>query len=183
MIRGVKFIALAATLLLAAGCAVEEQWAQEEPLPPGPTAQPEDPYGPLEGYPEEVVSDQPEEYVEGSSQEALRQPEEAIEEVINPTGASAATTYAELDPYNGGDITLTGVFTHEQKASRGILTLASGLRVAIPHVDQHLHGIDWFKYVGRVCTVDGVIHTYTMDVKGYRREPTLRPTDFLGPGE
>ena len=180
-----RLAALAASILFTAGCAVEEEWAEEEAPPAQEAAEPEpqEPFPPLEGEPEEAASEQPEEFIEGSPEEPLRQPEEAVEEVFEPTGASAATTYAELDPYDGDDITLTGTFTQERKASRGILTLASGLRVAIPHVDQFLHGIDWFRYVGRVCTISGVIHTYVLDVDGYRREPTLRLTDFIGPGE
>lgn len=95
------------------------------------------------------------------------------------SGPSGAREYADLDPYNGETVELTGIFTHE-KATHGILKLASGLKVSLPHADQYLHGDDWLKYVGRICTATGVLYTVTENVDGYRR-PSLFLTGFYGP--
>ena len=102
---------------------------------------------------------------------------------VSVSGPSAARDYSDLDPYNGKEISLTGTFSaRTRRAKFGVITLASGLRVGLPHFDQFQHGNDWFKYEGRVCQADGILHTYTKNIDGYRM-PTLQLKSFSGPSE
>ena len=120
-----------------------------------------------------------------SSGEAIRtsQPSQTPDAMRNVqvSGPSAAREYGDLEPWNGMEISLTGTFrAKDVKAKHGILTLASGLKVSIPHFDQFRIGEDWLKYNGRVCTATGMLHTYTRNIDGYRM-PTLQLTSFSGP--
>lgn len=114
---------------------------------------------------------------------ATSQPNLAPAEMKNVqvSGPSAAREYGDLDAWNGHEVTLTGTFHAKNvRAKHGVLTLASGLRVSIPHFDQFQKGNDWFRFNGRVCQATGVLHTYTRNIDGYRM-PTLQLTSFAGP--
>lgn len=91
---------------------------------------------------------------------------------------SAARDVRELEPWNGQVITVEGIFEHD-RGVHGIVRLASGLRVWLPHFDQHLQGDDWLRYAGRPCSATGVLHTYTRDIDGYRG-PRLELRSFSG---
>lgn len=94
------------------------------------------------------------------------------------TGPSAAKDIHELERWNGQRITLHGTFESD-RATHGIVRLQSGLRVWLPHFDLVMRGDDWLKYVGKPCTVSGVLHTYTKDIDGHRR-PRLDEIEFSG---
>ena len=91
---------------------------------------------------------------------------------------SAAKDARELEIYNGKEITLHGVF-EQDRGIHGIVKLASGLRVWLPHFDLFDRGDDWFRYVGKPCAASGVLHTYTVDADGHRHI-RLEVTDFSG---
>jgi hypothetical protein len=42
-----------------------------------------------------------------------------------------------------------------------------------------MRGDDWLKYVGKPCTVSGVLHTYVKDIDGHR-QPRLDEIEFSG---
>jgi hypothetical protein len=94
-------------------------------------------------------------------------------------GVSAARDVAELETYAGREISIVGRLSHI-RGIHGVLVLRSGLKIYLPHLDQFLRGKDWFKWVGKPCTVTGLLHTYTRDIDGYRG-PSLQLTDFSGP--
>lgn len=94
------------------------------------------------------------------------------------SGPSAAKDAQDLDPWNGKRISLSGTFEND-RAVHGIVRLHSGLRVWLPHFDLVMRGDDWLKYVGKPCTVSGVLHTYTKDIDGHRR-PRLDEIEFSG---
>lgn len=94
------------------------------------------------------------------------------------SGPSAAKEARELDAWNGRRITLTGVFESD-RAIHGIVRLHSGLRVWLPHFDLVMRGDDWLKYVGKPCSVSGVLHTYVKDIDGHR-QPRLDGIEFSG---
>lgn len=91
---------------------------------------------------------------------------------------SAARDVRDLEPWNGKEITLQGTFEHD-RGIHGIVRLASGLRVWLPHFDLYDEGDDWFRYVGKPCAASGVLHTYTVDADGHRHI-RLEVTDFSG---
>jgi hypothetical protein len=82
-------------------------------------------------------------------------------------GLSASTEVAQLEPFAGQEISLLGRLDHI-RGIHGILVLKSGLKIYLPHLDQHLRGRDWFRWIGRPVTVSGILHTYTKDIEGYR---------------
>jgi hypothetical protein len=94
------------------------------------------------------------------------------------SGPSAAKETRDLEPYNGKRITLSGTFESD-RAIHGIVRLHSGLRVWLPHFDLVMRGDDWLKYVGKPCTVSGVLHTYVKDIDGHR-QPRLDEIEFSG---
>ena len=94
------------------------------------------------------------------------------------SGPSAARDAGELNAWNGRRITLTGVFESD-RAIHGIVRLHSGLRVWLPHFDLVMRGDDWLKYVGKPCSVSGVLHTYVKDIDGHR-QPRLDEIEFSG---
>jgi hypothetical protein len=96
----------------------------------------------------------------------------------SPGSPSAARDARDLERWNGQEITVQGTFEHE-RGIHGIVKLASGLRVWLPHFDLFMRGDDWLKYVGRPCAASGVLHTYTVDVDGHR-QVRLDTVDFSG---
>ena len=96
----------------------------------------------------------------------------------SPGTPSAARDVRELEAWNGQVITLDGIF-EQDRGMHGIVRLASGLRVWLPHFDLHLKGDAWLRYVGKPCRVTGVLHTYTRDIDGYRG-PRLDVREFSG---
>jgi hypothetical protein len=110
-------------------------------------------------------------------------PEESREEVFKredtPSGPSASQDVEQLERWSGKNITLTGIFEH-LNFKHGILKLQSGVRVYLPHFDNFMQGDDWFKYIGKKCWAQGILHTYTKNIEGYRG-PSLELNDFSGP--
>lgn len=94
---------------------------------------------------------------------------------------SAAKDVRDLETWNGQEVTLEGIFESD-RATHGVIRLASGLRVWISHFDHFARGDDWLSYVGRPCSASGVLHTYTRDIDGYR-QPRLEVKDFSGTRE
>ena len=94
------------------------------------------------------------------------------------SGPSAAKEVRDLEPYNGQRITLVGTFESD-RATHGIVRLHSGLRVWLPHFDLAMRGDDWLKYVGKPCSVSGILHTYVKDIDGHR-QPRLDDIRFSG---
>ncbi len=97
------------------------------------------------------------------------------------SGPSAARDHGDLEPWSGQDVTIVGVFDHENFKT-GVLTLASGLKVYIPHFDQFASGDDWLRHVGHRCAATGMLHTFTKPIEGYRG-PSLKIYEFSGSGE
>ena len=98
-----------------------------------------------------------------------------------PGSPSAARDTRELEAWNGQEISLQGVFEND-RAIHGVVRLASGLRVWLPHFDHFRRGDDWLTYVGKPCVATGILHTYTRDVDGYR-QPRLEVREFSGTRE
>ena len=96
----------------------------------------------------------------------------------SPGTPSAARDVRELEAWNGQVITLDGIF-EQDRGKNGIVRLASGLRVWLPHFDLLRQGDDWLRHVGKPCRVTGVLHTYTRDIDGYRG-PRLDVREFSG---
>jgi hypothetical protein len=96
-----------------------------------------------------------------------------------PSSPSSASDVEQLEMWSGKRITLVGTFEH-LNYKHGIIRLASGLKVYIPHFDNFMQGDDWFKYIGRKCWAKGTLHTYTKNIEGYRG-PSLELNDFSGP--
>src|SRR5262245_51220377 len=71
------------------------------------------------------------------------------------SGPSASVDFEQLEAWSGKYITLVGRFEH-LNFKHGIIVLPSGLKVYIPHFDQHLQGDDWFKYLGKRCYASGI---------------------------
>jgi len=93
-------------------------------------------------------------------------------------GPSAARDPGDLDAWSGQEVTLVGFFDHD-RSIHGVVVLASGLRVTIPHFDQYLRGDDWHKYVGHRCAATGILHTVSRNIDGYRG-PSLKLLEFVG---
>ncbi|MBV8881694.1 MAG: hypothetical protein JO332_17185 [Planctomycetaceae bacterium] len=96
-----------------------------------------------------------------------------------PSGPSSAGDVEQLEAWSGKNITLVGRFDH-LNFKHGVLILASGLKVYLPHFDLFMEGEDWFKYVGQKVWCRGILHTYTKNIEGYRG-PSLELNDFSGP--
>lgn len=94
---------------------------------------------------------------------------------------SAARDAKDLDPWNGQEVSLEGVFESD-RAIHGVIKLASGLKVWLVHFDHIRRGDDWLAYVGKPCSASGILHTYTRDIDGYRH-PRLEVKDFSGTRE
>ena len=94
---------------------------------------------------------------------------------------SAAKDVRDLEAWNGQEVTLEGIFESD-RAIHGVVRLASGLRVWLSHFDHFGRGDDWLSYVGRPCSVTGILHTYTRDIDGYR-QPRMEVKDFSGTRE
>ena len=109
--------------------------------------------------------------------------EEQMEEVFAkesaPSGPSSAADVEQLEVWSGKTISLVGKFDH-LNYKHGVLILASGLKVYLPHFDLFMEGDDWFKYVGQKVWARGILHTYTKNIEGYRG-PSLELNDFAGP--
>lgn len=99
----------------------------------------------------------------------------------SPGSPSAAKDAGDLEPWNGKEVSLSGVFESD-RAIHGVVRLASGLRIWIPHFEHYGLGADWLVYVGKPCVVGGTLHTYTRDVDGYR-QPRLEIREFSGTRE
>ena len=95
------------------------------------------------------------------------------------SGPSASLDMEQLEAWSGKYITIVGRFDH-LNFKHGIITIPSGLKIYIPHFDNHLLGDDWFKYIGKKCYASGILHTYTKNIEGYRG-PSLELNDFSGP--
>jgi len=110
-------------------------------------------------------------------------PEEKVEDVFAkesaPSGPSSAADVEQLEAWSGQTISLVGRFDH-LNFQHGIIILASGLKVYLPHFDHFMEGEDWFKYVGQKVWARGILHTYTKNIEGYRG-PSLELNDFAGP--
>jgi len=96
-----------------------------------------------------------------------------------PSGPSSAADVEQLEAWSGQTISLVGRFDH-LNFKHGIIILASGLRVYLPHFDNFMEGDDWFKYIGQKVWARGILHTYTKNIEGYRG-PSLELNDFSGP--
>lgn len=95
------------------------------------------------------------------------------------SGPSAAQDVEQLEAWSGKKVTLVGMFDHLH-FQHGVIRLASGLKVYLPHFDHFMEGEDWFRYVGQRCYATGILHTYTKDIDGFRG-PSLELNDFSGP--
>ena len=96
-----------------------------------------------------------------------------------PSGPSSAQDVEQLEAWSGQKIKVVGTFD-QLNFKHGILRLASGLKIYLPHFDSFMEGEDWFKYIGQRCTAWGILHTYTKNIDGYRG-PSLELYDFSGP--
>jgi len=96
-----------------------------------------------------------------------------------PSGPSSAADVEQLEAWSGQTISLVGTFDHLH-FKHGVIILASGLRVYLPHFDGFMEGDDWFKYIGKRVWARGVLHTYTKNIDGFRG-PSLELNDFAGP--
>jgi len=109
--------------------------------------------------------------------------EEQMEDVFAkesaPSGPSSAADVEQLEIWSGQTISLVGKFDH-LNYKHGVIILASGLKVYLPHFDLFMEGDDWFKYVGKKVWARGILHTYTKNIEGYRG-PSLELNDFAGP--
>ncbi len=109
--------------------------------------------------------------------------EEQMEEVFSkesaPSGPSSAADLEQLEVWSGQTISLVGKFDH-LNFKHGVIILASGLKVYLPHFDNFMEGDDWFKYIGQKVWARGILHTYTKNIEGYRG-PSLELNDFAGP--
>jgi hypothetical protein len=110
-------------------------------------------------------------------------PEDQLQNVFAkesaPSGPSSAADIEQLEAWSGQTISLVGRFDHLH-FQHGIIILASGLKVYLPHFDNFMEGDDWFKYIGQKVWARGILHTYTKDIEGYRG-PSLELNDFAGP--
>ena len=97
-----------------------------------------------------------------------------------PTSGVTAMNYGEIDKYAGQFITLEGTFDHV-RGTHGVVVLAEGLRVYLPHFDLFKRDDAWLDYVGKRVWVSGLLHTYTRDIPGYWG-PSLELTDSSGFG-
>ena len=111
------------------------------------------------------------------TEEETRQSVFQKEEV--PGSPSYAADVEQLEAWSGRKISLVGTFEHVNFKT-GILKLESGLKVYLPHFDLFMEGDDWLKYVGQRCWANGILHTYTKNIDGYRG-PSLELFDFSGP--
>jgi hypothetical protein len=115
--------------------------------------------------------------------DARRSEEEQRAEVFMkseaPGSPSMAADVEQLEAWSGRRITLVGTLEH-LNFKHGIIRLASGLKVYLPHMDHFMEGDDWFKYLGQKCWVKGILHTYTKNIEGFRG-PSLELIDFSGP--
>jgi hypothetical protein len=94
------------------------------------------------------------------------------------SGPSAARDVADLEPWDGREVTLYGTFDHI-RATHGIVRLPSGLRVVLRHFDLFARGTDWHRYLGNPCWATGRLTLYTRDVEGYHG-PGLEVVEFQG---
>jgi len=115
----------------------------------------------------------------GSDRTPEEQRLEVFEKVESASGPSAARDVEQLEEWSGRNVTLVGIFNH-LNFKHGVLELKSGLKVYLPHFDLFMEGDDWFKYIGKKCWAQGVLHTYTKNIEGYRG-PSLELSDFSGP--
>ncbi len=124
-----------------------------------------------------------EEEPRGYSTGAVRPNEIAPEALAAPSpgSPSAARETKDLERWNGQEISLQGIFESD-RAIHGIVRLASGLRVWLPHFDHFGRGSDWLAYVGKPCVATGVLHTYMRDVDGHRNV-RLEVREFSGSRE
>lgn len=74
--------------------------------------------------------------------------------------------YGDIEQKSGQYVELTGILgrINEQHA---FLRLGSGLRINIPHFDLFGRGYDWHRFLGKLCSASGILHTYTKDIEGY----------------
>jgi hypothetical protein len=105
--------------------------------------------------------------------------QEIFEKENTPSGPSAAADVEQLENWSGKTISLVGRFDHVHH-KHGVIILASGLRVYLPHFDLFMEGDDWFKYIGKKVWARGILHTYTKKIEPYYG-PTLELNDFEGP--
>ncbi|HXG60253.1 MAG TPA: hypothetical protein VNO22_02660 [Planctomycetota bacterium] len=111
--------------------------------------------------------------------EPVARPEPAFEEPAAPaSGPSAARDVADLEPWDGREVTLYGTFDHIQ-ATHGVVRLPSGLRVILRHFDLFARGADWHRYVGNPCRATGRLTLYTRNIEGYHG-PGLDVVEFQG---
>lgn len=94
------------------------------------------------------------------------------------SGPSAARDVADLEPWDGREVTLYGTFDHI-RATHGIVRLPSGLRVVLRHFDLFARGTEWHRYLGNPCWATGRLTLYTRDVEGYHG-PGLEVVEFQG---
>ncbi len=114
---------------------------------------------------------------------AAKTKEEQLDDVFAkesaPSGPSSAADVEQLEAWSGKSISLVGKFD-QLNFKHGVLILASGLKVYLPHFDLFMEGDDWFKYIGQKVYCHGILHTYTKNIDGYRG-PSLELNDFAGP--
>ncbi len=94
------------------------------------------------------------------------------------SGPGAARDAADLEPWDGREVTLSGTFDH-LRATHGVIRLPSGLRVVLRHFDLFARGTEWHRYVGNPCWATGRLTLYTRDVEGYHG-PGLEVVEFQG---
>lgn len=96
---------------------------------------------------------------------------------------------SDIEKYAGQQIYIEGIFkVHPQyRGKHGYVVLDSGLKVYLPHIDQHYAGTNWFKFENQRVYVGGRLHSYVdtpIDgMKGpYLENPTpLAPADSVVP--
>jgi hypothetical protein len=108
-------------------------------------------------------------------------PERSIPSSGTLSGPSATRDVADLDPWNGREVTLEGTFDHV-RAIHGLIRLDSGLTILVNHFDLFARGEDWLKHVGKRCAAAGILHTYTKNVENYHG-PRLEIFEFTGSQE
>lgn len=68
----------------------------------------------------------------------------------------------DLEEYSGMYLSLEGLFDIHDKprGKHGVLTLDSGLRIFLPHLEHVKKGEDWSQFVGKRIQVSGRLHTF-----------------------
>lgn len=68
----------------------------------------------------------------------------------------------DLEEYSGQYLSLEGIFDiyDRPRGKHGVLTLDSGLRIFLPHLEHVKKGEDWSQFAGKRIQVSGRLHTF-----------------------